>query len=81
MKFNFSLSVFNFPLFVFHYRFGLSFAFKTLFRRRIAFGVTSMSSSSAINSNALSSDISRTGTRRIASSADEVSHIRQLSSL
>ena len=49
---------------------------KLVFCRRIAFGVTSTNSSSAINSSASSSDKSLTGTRRIASSVRGCSHIR-----
>ena len=46
------------------------FEASTRLRKRIVCGVTSTSSSSAMNSNACSSESSLTGTRRIASSAD-----------
>src|SRR5215213_2821868 len=51
--------------------FGRMFAASTRFRKRILCGVTSTSSSSAINSSACSNDNSFGGTSRIASSAVE----------
>ncbi len=51
--------------------FGRLFASRIFFRSRMDWGVTSTSSSSLMNSSACSSDKSRGGTSRRASSAPE----------